>query len=228
MDAPTPADPSAPPLDAAAALAWMREHGDTLRALVAEETEGEEGGPGSDGAIRGNLRFVAAALEATAAPALAQPLAGLEEDLPMRFVLGEDLIERHVEAGAGAIALEEHLQHGTSPGRDPSLDAGLDRRVRITGWIQLFLVQLEERLGPAGDGLAAAVTAELDRRHRDLARLIFSLDRQAKESLRARLPGTPTAEVLDEVGQAAVVQAHARMLVEAIASTLSDRAGPPA
>ena len=111
--------------------------------------------------------------------------------------------------------------------RDPSLDAGLDRRVRISGWVQLFLVQLEERLGPAGDGLAAAVTAELDRRHRDLARLIFSLDRQAKEHLRARLPGTPTAEALDEVGQAAVVQAHARMLVEAIATALADRHQAP-
>jgi hypothetical protein len=227
MDAPNPADPTAVPLDAAAALAWMREHGETLRALIAEETEDEDGGPASDGAIRGNLRFVAAAIEATAAPGIAELTAGLDEDLPLRFVLGEDLVARHAEAGAGAIALEEHLQHGTSPGRDPSLDAGLDRRVRISGWIQLFLVQLEERLGPAGDGFAAAVSSELDRRHRDLARLIFSLDRLAKQHLRARLPGAPTTEALDEVGQAAVVQANARMLVEAIATTLAARAESP-
>jgi len=205
----------------------MREHGDVLRRFVDEETRDEDDAPASDGAIRAQLRFAATAIEATAAAAVAGPLAGLDEDLPLRFALGEDLYERHVETGAGAIALEEHLQHGTRPGRDPSLDAGLERRVRISGWIQLFLVQLEERLGPAGDGIATSVTREIGRRNRDLARLVVSLDRQAKHALAERSAATPSAAVMDEVGQAAVVQAHVRLLIEALATALADPGTPP-
>ena len=223
----TPEGPGRP-LDEAAALAWMREHGELLRRFVDEETRDEDDAPASDGAIRAHLRFAAAAVEATAAAPIAAALAGLDEDLPLRFALGEDLYERHVETGAGAIALEEHLQHGTSPGRDPSLDAALERRVRISGWIQLFLVQVEERLGPSGDGIAAAVTGEMDRRHRDLTRLVYSLDNRAKRTLAERIPGAPSAAVVDEIGQAATVQAHVRLLVEALATALADaRAASP-
>ena len=221
------ADGPGTPIDAAATLAWMREHGDVLRRFVAAETRDEDDAPASDGAIRAHLRFAAAALEATATSEVAGPLTGLDEDLPLRFALGEELYRRHVQAGAGAIALEEHLQHGTTPGRDPSLDAALGRRIRISGWIQLFLVQIEERLGPAGDGIASAVTGEMDRRHRDLARLVDSLDNRAKRTLAERITGVPSAAVVDEIGQAATVQAHVRILVEALATALADDGASP-
>lgn len=226
MEDEPPSGPADRPLDASATLTWMGAHGDLLRQLVAEETEGEDAAPASDGAVRAHLRFLAAALEATAAPDIASALAGLDDDLPMRFALGEDLLERHIETGAGAIALEQHLQHGTSPGSDPSLDVAFERRVRVGGWIQLFLVQVEERLGPSGDGLAAAVSAELDRRNRDLSRMIFLMFSQARQSLRQRLPAEPSTETLDEVGQASMVQAHSRMLVEVLADVLAERGGP--
>lgn len=222
---PTPTGRPGPPVDAAAALAWMGEHGDLLRTLVFEETADEDAGPASDGAIRANLRFVAAALAGTGSPQIAEPLDGFEADLPLQFVLGQDLIARHVEAGAGAIALEEHLQHGASPGDDPTLDAVLDRRIRIQGWMQLFLAELEQRLGPAGDGLSAAVTAELEGRQRHLVALILSLEVGTREALQREMARAPGADLVSDAQQAAVVQAYARVLLEAIADVLAAGAG---
>ena len=56
---------------------------------------------------------------------------------------------------------------------------------------------------------------------RELARLVFSLDRHAKAS--ARGPGGEMVdlETQDAIGQAAVVQGHVRLLVEALASALA-------
>jgi hypothetical protein len=53
---------------------------------------------------------------------------------------------------------------------------------------------------------------------RDLARLIFSLDLQAKNAAReAAGGGGVDLEAQDQIGQAAAVQGHMRLLVEAIA-----------
>lgn len=209
--------------EARAALAWMREHGDELRALVADEyaRDGDDA-PGGDGAVRAHLRFAAAALAATGPDGLREPLAAFAEDLPEWFAESRDLYEDHLDTGHGAIALEQHLQFGTEPGRDPSLDAGLHRRLRIGGWIRVFLHGLEQRLGPGADGLAQEVLDGLGARHRELSRLILALDREAKAAAR-RAGGGLAADLdtQDAIGQAATVQGHVRTLVEELAPALA-------
>ncbi len=214
------------PLSAARALAWMREHGDVLRRLVADE-QGDDPtpAPGDDAAIRAHLRFLATAIAATAEPALAARAAGYADDLPGWFEENRDLYDEHLETGIGAIALEEHLQFGVRPGSDPSLDAGLERRVRIGGLIRVFLLGLELRLGPAEDGLGEGTLAWMGAHQRELARLIFSLDRHAKASARGSGGEMVDLETQDAIGQAAAVQGHVRLLVEGLAATLAG-AGP--
>ena len=108
----------------------MREHGDLLREIVREDlAEATDLTPGGDPNIRAHLRFVATALHATLAPPLGDALEGFADELPEWFDESLPLFDAHLETGVGAIALEEHLQFGTSPGSDPSLDAGLERRV---------------------------------------------------------------------------------------------------
>ncbi len=216
-----------PPITPATTLAWMREHGEVLRELVGQE-QGDDAdpAPGDDGAIRAHLRFLARALEATAAPDLAAALAGYDDDLPEWFAGSQDLYDQHVETGAGAIALEEHLQFGVRPGSDPALDAGLERRVRIGGLIRIFLLGLELRLGPSADGLEGETLGWMGAHQRELARLIFSLDRHAKASARGPSGEMVDLEIQDAIGQAAAVQGHIRLLVEGLASSLPGAGGP--
>lgn len=213
------------PLTAADTLAWMREHGDVLRALVAAETADDpDDAPGGDPAIRAHLRFLATALEATASGGLAERLAGFADDLPEWFAANRDLYEDHLATGVGAIALEEHLQFGVLPGADPSLDAGLERRVRIGGWIRLFLLGLELRLGPRADGLEGGALTWMGARSRELSRLILSLDVQAKSAARESAGDGVDLETQDAIGQVAVVQGYVRQLVEALEANLAEYA----
>ena len=208
------------PVDAAEALGWMRRHGDRLRELVAEEGQDDEDDAlAGDPAIRAHLRFAASALEATAAEPVRGALAGLSDELHDWFEEARPLYDEHVATGAGAIALEEHLQFGASPGADPSLDEGLERRVRIGGWIRLFLLALEGRLGPAADGLGPEVLAAMADRQRDLSRLILQLDRAARSAAARR--GVGDFETQGRIGEAATVQGHVRLLVEEIAAALA-------
>lgn len=207
-------------LDAPLALAWMREHGDLLRRYVADEGDGDDAAAG-DPAIRAHLRFAASAMAATAEPALGERLDGLADALPEWFEEQRGLYEHHLDTGEGAIALEEHLQFGAQPGTDPSLDAALHRRLRIGGWVRVAVLGVEEWLGPSADGLAAATLAWMGERHRDLSRLILALDREAKaRAARGGARGASDPAVLDQIGQAATVQANVRMMVEALAATL--------
>ncbi len=201
----------------------MRENGGLLRDLVSQE-QGDDPDPvpAGDAAIRAHLRFATAALDATAAPDLAERIAGFGDDLPEWFEEGRPLYEEHLATGVGVIALEQHLQFGVQPGSDPSLDAGLQRRVRIGGWIRVFLLGLERHLGPSADGLEAATLTWMGSHHRELARLIFSLDRHAKASGREAAGGPVDLDTQDAIGQVAVVQGHVRLLVEALSSTLAE------
>ena len=213
----------AAPIETSVTLAWMREHGEVLRRLVAEEQRDQpDPSPGGDPAIRAHMRFLATALEATAKGEIGERLAGLADDLPDWFAENLPLYEEHLAMGVGAIALEEHLQFGTSPGNDPSLDAGLQRRVRIGGWSRIFLLGLEMRLGPAADGLEAEVLAWIGTRQLELARLIFSRDRHAKAAARRLAGDGVDLETQDGIGQAVVVQGHVRMMVEALSATVAD------
>lgn len=207
---------------ATATLAWMRDHGDLLRETVREDlAESADLTPGGDPNIRAHLRFVAMALRATLPPPVADELEGFSDGLPAWFDESIALFDAHLEAGIGAIALEEHLQFGTLPGADPSLDAGLERRVRIGGWIRIFLLGMEAHLGPPADGLGDEVLAYMGARQRELARLIFSLDLQAKNAALEAAGGGVDVEAQDQIGQAAAVQGHMRLLVEAIAEALT-------
>jgi hypothetical protein len=210
------------------ALAWMRAHGELLRELVAEERRPGDDDPaaGGDPAIRGHLRFAVAALAATAPAALRDDLSAFAAELPTWFAESRDLYEDHLDTGHGAIALEQHLQFGTEPGRDPSLDAGLHRRLRIGGWIRVLLHGLEMRLGPAADGVAQQVLDAIGARQRELSRLILTLDREAKAAAR-RAGGEMAADLAtqDQIGQAATVQGHVRVLVEELALALARLGG---
>ncbi len=208
---------AAPWCDAAAARAWMAAHGGRLRALVDDEAgTAPVRWPADDGAIRANLVFVAEALTATATPSGRAALAGFAEGLDAWFDQEGDELAAQLARAEGAIALEQHLQFGTTPGHDPSLDAGLERRMRLGAWVRLFALGLEAHLGPSADGVADALLAWIGARQRELARLVVSLDRRAKADAG---PGA-TTETLDELGQFAVVRAHMRQLTEAVAAVL--------
>ena len=208
------------PVDAAEALGWMRRNGARLRELVAEEgRDDEDAALAGDPAIRGHLRFAASALEATADEPVRGAITGLSDDLRDWFEEARPLYEEHVATGAGAIALEEHLQFGASPGADPSLDEALGRGVRIGGWIRLFLLALEGRLGPAADGLGPEVLAEMGERRRDLSRLILQLDRAARNEAARR--GVGDLDTQGRIGEAATVQGHVRLLIEEVAAGLA-------
>ena len=65
--------------------------------------------------------------------------------------------------------------------------------------------------------------AHIGARQRELARLIFSLDLQAKNAAREAAGGGVDVEIQDQIGQAAAVQGHMRLLVEAIAEVVTPR-----
>jgi hypothetical protein len=216
--------PGTAPVAADAVLQWMSDNRERLGPLLGDEErlpDGEQA-PADDAAIRAGLRLVAEALAAVAASPVRAGLDGLGDDLPDWFADGRELFDEHMTLAAGAMALEEHLQHGTSPGADPSLDAGLDRRMRLWGWIRLFLLALETRLGPRADGLAETVLAAMAAQGRRLAGVILVLERRARlaaaERAGGRVPTDPAT--LDEIGQAAVVQGYLRLLVENLAPAI--------
>jgi hypothetical protein len=199
-------------------LAWMTDHGGRLRELVAAEQSGErELAPADDPTIRAHLRFAAEALAATASEPLAHDLAGFADALPGWFTECQPLYEDHLAAGIGAIALEEHLQFGTRPGVDPSLDAALHFRLRITAWVRIFLIGLERWLGPAADGLSEEVLEEIRGRAGDLGRMILSFGTAARNAARAAASGPVDIDTQDELGQVAAVQGHVRIMLEALA-----------
>lgn len=219
--------PGAWPDDPGAVLAWMRVHGERLQQLVTQEArDAADAAPAGDAAVRAHLRFAAAAMEATGGDGLREAVEGFSDELSIWFAEAQDLFDEYLEIGAGAMALEAHLQFGALPGEDPSIDEGLRRRLRIEGWLRLFLMELERRLGPAEDGFAEAVLAWIGARGRELGRLIIWLDRRAKLAAAARI-GTRTVDlaIQDEISQAAVVQAHVRQLVEGVSAVLTGDTG---
>jgi hypothetical protein len=210
-------------VDVGAALAWMQAHPDLLRTLLEEEAEdGADPAPAGDAAIRAHLRYLAAALEETLPDRLAYGISGLFEELPQWFEEGRQLYDEHLAMAAGAIALEEHLQFRTSPGSDPSLDESLDRRARLGAWTRLFLLAVEERLGPAADGLTEAAMAWMAANQRTLMGYVIALDRRARTSITSQMGPYADRATLDQAGQAAVVQGHLRLVADALAVAMSN------
>lgn len=211
---------------AQALLGWMQLNPDRLRALLAEEAAGAEDlSPAGDPAIRAHLRFVAEALAHGATGDLAPALEELARTLDER--LTEDAVEEEMERVGEAAAVEAGFQFGPAAGEDPALRPHLERTVRIEAWTRAFLRALDEALPPARAVADAAIAWMADNQRR-LADMIFAMDRRAKEAERAR--GGPdaiaSAEAVNRIGHAVVLQARTRFLVEAIAGTLG-RSGAP-
>ena len=93
--------------------------------------------------------------------------------------------------------------------------------MRVLAWTRVFLDGLDgAREG--SDPVAGPVLSWMGARQTRLADTIFAMDRQAKQAEIDR--GGPDAvanpEVVNRIGQAAMLQAHTRFLVEALAEHL--------
>lgn len=209
------------PGDARVVLSWMRASGGLLQELVGQEMARADAAGAPDAAIRAHLRFAAAALEACAGEPVAAALSGMRDDLPLWFDETADLLDQHVSVGEGVVALEAHLQFGVLPGVDPAVEESIRRRVRIEGWLRLFLMDLERRLGPGEDGLTESALSWLAAHRRDLGRLIVWLDRQAKAAAERARDAPLDLATQAELGQVAAIQAYVRQLIEAISASIS-------
>ena len=211
--APNATVPSAPVL-----LEWMRVHGRRLGELMAAEGEyADDRTPVSDAAIRAHLRFIAEALAANAEPEHRPAFGDLAVHLPDRIDERHELLEEALDRVAGAVALEVNLQFGDAGADDPTVQKVVERRMRVIAWHRFFLDLLDETLGTAN---APAAIAWMSDHQGRLGDLIFATDRGAKEAVRARegLLGLEDIVRVNQIGQAAMLQAYSRFLVEAIAA----------
>ena len=215
---------TAPHPTARGLLVWMQNNPGRLHALLEAEAEGagaDDLTPAGDPAVRAHLGFVAAALAANAAPAAAGALERFAAELPTTLSQREGRVDEELQRIGEATAFELDLQFGAEATEDPSIRSMIDRRMRIGAWTRVFLDALDE--ARAGEPPAApGVLAWMGERQVQLADTIFAMDRRAKEGEMER--GGPDAvanpEVVNRIGQAAMLQAHTRFLVEGIAANL--------
>jgi hypothetical protein len=203
----------------------MQQHAARLRVLLDDEAEGQDDlSPAGEAAVRAHLRLVAEALAATAGPATRGALEDLAATLPERFAAGEDEVDDELERLGAAAARELDLQFGSEPtGSDPSIAQMIDRRLRVQAWSRFLLRLIGEAVDD--DGFADAALRWMGERQDQLANTIFAMDRRAKEAEIARSgPAAVDDPVLvNRIGQAAMLQAHTRFLVEAIAACVAPR-----
>lgn len=206
--------------DAVAILAWMGGCSERLRELLEQETVvADDLSPLSDASVRAHLRFVGEALAAHAAPG--DPgLSQFGERLPDLFDERTGLLDERVTALGEAHAFEAGKQFGREAGDDPSNQVVVERRVRLNAWIAVFLDALDAVR--TGDPIAAATAEWMAERQTDLANLIFTMDRRAKEIRRDREGEASISDpdAVNRIGQTVVMQAHSRFVVEAICATL--------
>jgi hypothetical protein len=203
-------------------LGWMQANPGRLRALLEEEArDAVDLDPAGDAAVRAHLRFVAEALAAGAAPASRAPLERFAAGLAGLLAGRAGAVDGEMRRVGEAHAFEVDLQFGQAAAADPGVHEMVDRRVRIAAWTRVFLAGLDEARSPA-PAIAPAVLAWMADRQGQLADTIFAMDRRAKQAEIAR--GGPDAvaspEVVNRIGRSAMVQAHARFLVEGLAEAL--------
>lgn len=209
-------------LDASAVLTWMQANPERLRELLREEDPHDlEESPAADPAVRAHLRLAAEGLMAGIAPALADEVAGMADDLDDCLDADRGVFDRQIELGRGAIALEEHLLYGSSGDTEPAIHAALERRVRLGAWSRLFLRCLEARLGPGYDGLTETALEWSKARERELAAAILQMHHRQVQAMEAALGRAITAEERDQSSQLAAVTGHVRHTVEAAAHALA-------
>jgi hypothetical protein len=204
-----------------ALLAWMGSHPERLRELLELELEHADGdtAPMGDASIRAHLRFVGEALSAHAAPG-DDGLAGFGGRLPALLGEREHLYAEQLAALGEAHAFEAGKQFGDVAQEDPSNQQVIERRVRMGAWLRVFLDALDSVRDAAP--VSGRVNEWMAARQTDLANLIFTMDRQAKEAERARGGEQAIADpdAVNRIGQAATVRAHSRFLVEALGEAL--------
>jgi hypothetical protein len=141
--------------------------------------------------------------------------------VPAMLRAREDDVDAEMRTVGEAHAFEVDLQFGAEAQDDPGMRGMLDRRVRIAAWTRVFLDGLD-RAREGREPVAPRVLAWMGERQTRLADTIFAMDRRAKRGEMER--GGPDAvaspEVVNRIGQAAMLQAHSRFLVEALAETL--------
>ncbi len=203
-------------------LVWMQTHPERLRDLLDREAGGQDDlAPAGDPAVRAHLTFVAEALAANAAPAAAPALEEFAAGLP--GLLGDrlDRVDEEIRRGGEAVAFELDLQFRGETADDPAIRAMVDRRLRIGAWTRVFLAELDAARAPAAP-VADQVLGWMGDRQTLLADTIFAMDRRAKEGELER--GGPDAiadaDVVNRIGQAAMLHAHTRFLVEALAEAV--------
>lgn len=203
----------------------MQQNGGRLRTLLDDEAVRQTDlSPAGEAAVRAHLRLVCEALAATAGPARRAAFEELAETLPDRFDGGEEELAGDLELLGDAAAHELELQFGSEQASDDPLVRDVtERRLRLQAWTRFFLRRVGEAAGD--DAFAAATLEWMGERHTHLANTIFTMDRRAKEGEIARRgPEAVDDPVLvNQIGQAAMLQAHMRFLVEAIAATLLRR-----
>lgn len=200
----------------------MQTNGPRLQDLMAEEAAtAEDLSPSGDAAVRAQLRFVADALAANAGPGQQAELAAFRTALPERLTEAEAELTHLVDMLGEAAAFEAGKQFGDQAPEDPALASMLERRIRVGAWMRLFLRMLDEAR-PERPPASPAALEWMGAHQQHLADTIFSMDRRAKELEMAR--GGPDAvanpEVVNRIGQAAMLQSHVRFLVEALAQAV--------
>lgn len=204
----------------------MQRSGARLRVLLDEEAEGSHDlAPAGEAAIRAHLRLVGEALAATAGPATRSAFEELAAELPRRFTDEEAALDRELELLEDAAAHELDLQFGVErTADDPAMREMVERRLRVLAWSRFFVRMVDDALDE--DGFAAAVFTWMTDHQTDLANTIFAMDRRAKQAEIARhgANAVDDAGLVNRIGQAAMLQAHVRFLIEAIAAVLLRRA----
>jgi hypothetical protein len=204
----------------------MQLNGPRLRALLEDEARAAgpdaDLSPSGDPAIRAHLRFVAAALSGTASEGARDRLEGFAADLGPRLADPGPALDAQLELVGSGTAFEVAKQFGAGAAEDPAMGPMLDRRVRMQAWTRLFLAELD---GALGGGVADGANAWMAERQEVLADTIFAMDRRAKraEMDRGGADAVADPEAVNRIGQAAMLQAHTRFLVEALAATMGVR-----
>jgi hypothetical protein len=213
---------TAPHPTARGLLVWMQTHHARLRELVDEEAGGsDDRSPAGDPAIRAHLRFVAEALAANAGPGQAAELEDFAEHLDVCMQAAEDSMGDVLEQLEDATAFEAESQFGGAVADDQAFVAVLERRLRVDAAIQTFLEALD-RARPDRAPIRQPTLDWWKANARRLAHTIFSLDRGAKQALldRGDTDAVADPEIVNQLGQAAMLQGHIKFLVEALAQNL--------
>jgi hypothetical protein len=203
-------------------LVWMQAHHDRLMELINEEAPGsEDSSPAGDPAIRAHLRFVAEALAANAAPGHAEELESFAHHLGVRMQAAAESMDDVLERLEDATAFEAESQFGDAVAEDAAFVGVLERRLRVDAAIQVFLEALD-RARPDRIPIRQPTLAWWKANSRRLAHTIFGLDRGAKQALidRGQQDAVADPDIVNQIGQAAMLQGHVKFLVEALAQNL--------